>query len=659
MPPAHSISGRGHPKRNPGGRVDAERSSERKARGIPPNPYALPPAIGRINRKRLADTTDESSASNKRRRVAAITPTSSSLVSGRVGLTAVQHPPVIDLTGDEVPEAKSSDSKRRVKSTSSTSSTFLDSPPRQGQTAPRYSKPLFPSTPIPDSKGKSEVIDLTLESDSDDGPTAPSSTQVKKVVQSQASEDVFDLSNVMKPAVSAPFADSSRQRPESKNGQVRPANSAEKKGATVLARSARVYPNFANVIRPDQPKDESPRVSKDMTAPMKPESVETDTQEIPRANGSMPVVHNGEAHRDLGVSVGAGQLEKSSILVVRDRPEKQNELVVDGRAEGSDEVKPPTPRSARRKRFKIVVLKAPQAELRRISMRPVQRSEIPMTGCFLLDIPTEILDKIFEDLLLAVDPIQVLHGWSKLYQRQRSNLHPAILSTCREIHKKASKFLYGRNVFRYMVRDRAQSIDFPLFRQNINVEKYVPSFRKLELKIERSRTERAYCTTLANAIQLLNTLDADLHTLVLDVSPVVEGDTLSTVGYFYQNGEIIQALKTLRTKFIIVRVLTPKTKNEPATSLRRKLDMRTELNPSNQPPQTQLDNLSEMITRACASPSGVVAQGLFEKFEVVPLQNERGTRPSRVTYNEDDDDDDDDGGSDKDGDGDDSGDFPG
>lgn len=823
MPAPCHTPGRGDSKPNPGGRFGAaERSSERNARVTPPNTPHTPSSVslGRIHRKRPSDGPADGSTPSKRRGLSTTTPNPSPLASNRVGLAGPPRTPVIDLTGDEVPQANSSDSKKRVKSTSNT---FLASPSPRAPSALRYSSPLFPSTPTPGAKRKSEFIDLTLLDDSDDDSTAPPSTRVRKTVQPRVSEDVFPSPNVEKPMAMGRLLGHSRQRPESKHGQARPVNLAEKKGATELTRSgARVAPSFATAFRPGQPTNGSPRASKDMTAPMKPAfaqqdvkkyyvpfanksnsvEAEADLGHLRRGSGSVPRAGvqelglavrlsstadknggekrsvdgktdaddpngidsaldktgnlsktdssqpglaafglppvwqrptllfarnklpdgtasslkggefdvsysvqtrnggnsgrqavetdsvgegDGEAElrdNDLGVSGGAGQLQKPSVLTVQGQAEKKSERVADGRAGGSDEhdergstslalaigrrddtqveLQPPTPRSSRRRRSRIVVLRATPEQLRRVSQRPVQRPDIPMDVCFLILIPREIQETIFEHLLLADDPIQVLHGWAKLYLRQRSNLHPAILSTCRAIYRNASVFLYGRNVFRYMVRDRAQSDAFPRFGQDINVEKYMPLFRRLELKIERSRTERAYCTSLANAIHLLNEHGANLHTLTLDVSPSVEGDTLSTVGYFHQGGEIIEALKALKTCFIVVRVFTPKTKKEPATSLRRKLDMRTELcrfeTAPDQPPETQLDDLSEKLTAACESPSKVVKQGWFEEFEVAPQQNERRSRPSMIAYNDDDDDDDD---TDGDDDGDDSGDFQG
>lgn len=690
MAPPRFTPGRGDSKPNPGGRVDAAQPHERRAKGIPPNTRSRTASVslGRMNRKRPSEDAGDDNT-NKRREVSATTPSPAPVVSDRVEFVTIQRPTIIDLTGDGAPHTNSSGSERHVKSPSN--NPFLSTPLRQAQKARRYSRPLFPTTPTPSTEREDEVIDLTLDDDSDGDSTAPSSTPLKKAVQSRASGYFLYEPPVEDMVLPEHLFNPSYQRLESKHGRADPANSTKGKGSPVSTRAqTRRKSQFGTALRSGERTNGSSEASEDMPAPMKLSPAQEDTEQVSLPNKSMLAVrvrrggfeggHRavdtdsvGEGggiaelgHNDLGVSVGASQPLKPSVLTIRGQTEKQSKLIAAGRAGSSDEhderdstspsseigrkadtrdeLQPRTPRSARKRRSRVVVLRARPAELHRISQRPVQRPDIPMLHrpCFLIKIPTELQVRIFEYLLLADDPIQVLHGWASLYQRQRSNLHPAILSTCHAIYKNASAFLYGRNVFRYMVRDRAQSDASPSFREDIEVEKCIPLFRKLELKIERSRTEHAYCTSLAKAIHLLNENSADLHTLVLDVSPLVEGDTLSTVGYFYREGEIIQALKALRTKFIILRVFTPKTEKEPATSLCRKLDMRTKLGPfegaPDQPPEAKLDELSEKITAACESPANVIKQGWFEKFEVVPQQNERRARTAMITYNDDDDD---------------------
>lgn len=379
-------------------------------------------------------------------------------------------------------------------------------------------------------------------------------------------------------------------------------------------------------------------------------------------------------------TAGASQIQEPPGLAVPAQAQKQTELVGDGRSDGGDERarrrstslrsntgykndprgKPRT-QLKREKKTRIVALKAPPDELHRISLRPVQRPEIPMsTGtCFLIQIRPEIQENIFKYLLLADDPIQVLEQWSKLKHGQPSGLHPAILRTCKTMFNNASAFLYGRNVFQYLVRDMTQpgaSRPPKLDNRYIDVAKYVPLFRKLELKIER-RTESGYCGSLTSAICLLNRCGAELHTLTLDVSPSVEGDTLSVVGYFFRGGAIVKALKALRTCFITVLVFPPEAQDDPTLRLRRNLDMRTELGVleegPKQSPAMQLDDLSEMITFACESPDEVVEQGLFEEFNVKPRQDERSARRrARIAYfaNEGDSDADDADENDEDGD---------
>lgn len=359
-------------------------------------------------------------------------------------------------------------------------------------------------------------------------------------------------------------------------------------------------------------------------------------------------------------TVGASQLQEPAGLAIPAQAQKQSELIGDGRSDGGDErarrrstslsseigckndpkgKRRATPK--REKKQRIVELKAPPRQLRRISLRPVQRPEIPMrTGtCFLTQMPPEVQKNIFKYLLLIDKPIQVLEQWSKLYRGKVSGLHPAILRTCKAMFNIASAFLYGQNVFQYLVRDMAQpGASLPSKQDNryiIHVAKYVPLFRRLELKIER-RTESGYCGSLASAIGLLNEHGANLHTLTLDLSPSVEGDTLSIVGYFFRDGAIVEALKALRTCFITVLVFPPEAKDDPTARLRRVLDMRTELGVfeegQKQSPAMQLDDLSEMITFACESPSEVVEQGLFDECNVVPRQDERGARHRRIRY---------------------------
>ncbi|KAJ0117184.1 hypothetical protein J7T55_003601 [Diaporthe amygdali] len=381
------------------------------------------------------------------------------------------------------------------------------------------------------------------------------------------------------------------------------------------------------------------------------QAVVTETDSVGEGNGSTELSHD-EPGVSRSVPVGACQLQEPSGLMVQDQAQKQSEIVADGLVEVSDEsdkhsptsstpeISPTVgpsdapqslqqqqqqrmPRRSRRKREKIVVMRAPSRELHRISLRPVQRPDLPMSRCFLIQMPMEIQQKIFRYLLLAEDPIQVFQGWSKLYHRQRSNLDPAILSTCRALFENGSAVLYGANTFQYKLRDPARSGTFQDVGQTITVEKYIPYFRKLELKIERSRTELTYCTALAAAIRALTEHGADLRELVLDTSPSVEGNTLSTVGYFYRQGEVIEALKALRTCFIEVRVFTPKTSSAAAKSLRCIIDKRTEASTSRpdsqqaatQPAGKELDKLSEMISYACENPSKAVARGWFDEFE--------------------------------------------
>ncbi|KAI3396457.1 hypothetical protein diail_12177 [Diaporthe ilicicola] len=362
---------------------------------------------------------------------------------------------------------------------------------------------------------------------------------------------------------------------------------------------------------------------------------------------------------------GASKLREPSGSIVRVQAQKQNELVADGLAEGSEgrdecsssssssgpdlggdraqsqqEQEHQRPRQSRRQRQLIVTLRAPSHELHRVSLRPVQRPDRPMGECFLIKLPVELQQKIYQHLLIADGPIQVINGWSKLYQRQRSNLDPAILSTCKTIFENASAVLYGQNVFQYKLRDTARlEVNFRRGEQTIDIAKYISYFRKLELKIERSRTELAYGTALARAIRLLITHCADLTRLVLDISPSVEGDTLSTVGYFYRQGEVIEALKALSTKSLQLRVFTPKTRSAAPKRFVCTIDRGSEASTlplaESKSATVHVDNLSEAISLACESPSEALDREWFKELESTP---ERGNEHIPRTREREDDD---------------------
>lgn len=304
-----------------------------------------------------------------------------------------------------------------------------------------------------------------------------------------------------------------------------------------------------------------------------------------------------------------------------------------------------------RKRNKfIVLLKAPADELLRIFGR-VQRPEIPIRGkCFLERMPAELQKSIFEYLLRAADPILLLNQWSELKPCQTLGLHPEILRTCKSLYFNGRDFLYGENTFQYLVRDTPQQGASDSSNRHIYVDDYMQHFCRVQLTIERFRTTHAYYTSIVNALHLLIEHGTRIHTLTIDVSPTVEGDTLSTVGYFYKNGDIVEALKALLPKYFIIRVFTPKTDSEEPASLRREFDLRIEPDRFGKKPmdspqgenddqdkvklqQEKLDNLCDMMTRACESPSKAIKEGLFEEFEVVPRHDHRnGKQPSTATY---------------------------
>ena len=69
-----------------------------------------------------------------------------------------------------------------------------------------------------------------------------------------------------------------------------------------------------------------------------------------------------------------------------------------------------------------------------------------MATCF-NELPLEVRNQIYEELLIDGKRFFVVDGPGS--RKTKSNLHPAILSTCRQAYYEASAILYGQNHLRY------------------------------------------------------------------------------------------------------------------------------------------------------------------------------------------------------------------
>lgn len=73
-------------------------------------------------------------------------------------------------------------------------------------------------------------------------------------------------------------------------------------------------------------------------------------------------------------------------------------------------------------------------------------------------LPPEIRFAIYEELLVAKNPIHVHSGWRFVYKRQDLGIPTSILSTCWDIYNEAIGVLYGSNTFLYRLRDHVPRV---------------------------------------------------------------------------------------------------------------------------------------------------------------------------------------------------------
>lgn len=78
----------------------------------------------------------------------------------------------------------------------------------------------------------------------------------------------------------------------------------------------------------------------------------------------------------------------------------------------------------------------------------------------LLSLPAEARIKVYQYALIAKSPIRVHGNWALVYPFQRLNLSSKLLQTNSLVFKEASAVLYGDNVFKYVLRDVSNSIQY-------------------------------------------------------------------------------------------------------------------------------------------------------------------------------------------------------
>lgn len=75
-------------------------------------------------------------------------------------------------------------------------------------------------------------------------------------------------------------------------------------------------------------------------------------------------------------------------------------------------------------------------------------------GCLLLtQLPFDIRQLIYREMLVASTPVVVHSNWKKIYQREKPQISVQFLLTCRFIYDEALPTLYSENIFYYRIRD--------------------------------------------------------------------------------------------------------------------------------------------------------------------------------------------------------------
>lgn len=157
-----------------------------------------------------------------------------------------------------------------------------------------------------------------------------------------------------------------------------------------------------------------------------------------------------------------------------DSPVMKEETMEEARARTSLEEKIKAVRAKEKKaRLKAEqgAAKPPPSPTKRQERHETPDEEQPKIS--ILDVPTEVRENIFRQLLVADKSIPVYAGWKKLYKPRPSRnglerhlenekllhkLEPAVLYVCKQFYAEGKRILYSENTFLYRLRDATNEI---------------------------------------------------------------------------------------------------------------------------------------------------------------------------------------------------------
>lgn len=256
---------------------------------------------------------------------------------------------------------------------------------------------------------------------------------------------------------------------------------------------------------------------------------------------------------------------------------------------------------------------------------------VPMRFDFFTQMPVEVRRRIYRHLLKANTPIGVMNGWSQVYCGQQLDLHVSILEVSKKHNVDANTVLYGENVFRYILRDDAQMVEFEVGKKNKDertfpLNKQSDNLRCLELMVEPNRIDLTASLAFYAALEILVKHKATkLHRLTVDLSPRlqqgvpnkkgVSKDWVSQRVWFTKAQGITDMLKQVKAHFVYFDIHLEEDNHSRATSLRTIIDLRPDI--SDKEVLAELIKQSDQLkaSRSIAARRAIARESIEERLE--------------------------------------------